>query len=94
MSNIYRINKAGLYGIGHFDVLEVRIMVGRPDTCGCIKFSQEKLRELLKCLRIDWEDGAFVNDLLEGQMVSIATDDKGYFTSIGDPYGNKVVMLP
>lgn len=94
MSEIYRINKAGLYGIGHFGVLEVHIMVGRPDTCGSIKLTQDKLKELLNCLRIDWEDGAFVNDLLKGQMVSICTDDKGYFTSIGDPYGNKVVMLP
>ena len=94
MSDIYRINKAGLYAIGHFNALKLCLMVGRPDTCRCIEITQEKLKELLKCLRIDWEDGDFVNDLLEGQLVSIATDDQDYIVCIGDPYGNKSVMLP
>ena len=94
MSDIYRINKAGLYGIGHYGVFETRIMIGQPDTCGSIMLKHEKLKEVLDCLRIDWDDGGFVDDLLEGQMVSVVTDDHGYFVSIGDPYGNKVVMLP
>lgn len=94
MSDTYRINKAGLYGMGHYGMFETRIMIGRPDTCGSIKLTPEKLKEVLNCLHIDWEDGGFINDLLNGQMVSITTDDDGYFISIGDPYGNKVVMLP
>ena len=94
MSDIYRINKAGLYGIGHYGVLETRIMIGQPDTCGCVSLSHDKLKELLDCLRINWEDGYFINDLLTGQMVAMETDEHLLFTSIGDPYGHEKVMLP
>lgn len=95
MNNIYRINKAGLYGIGHFGVFEIRLLIGQPDTCGSISLTQEQVKELLGYLRIDWEDGAYLADLLEGRLVAMGFDEKDCFrfVSIGDPYDNKKVVF-
>lgn len=95
MNNIYRINKAGLYGIGHFGVFEIRLLIGQPDTCGAISLTQEQVKELLGYLRIDWEDGAYLADLLEGRLVAMGFDEKDCFkfVSIGDPYDNKKVVF-
>lgn len=91
--NIYRINKAGLYCLGHYRVLNVKLYIGAPDTCGTITLTFDNTVKLLDMLDVDWEDGDFIQDLLEGQYVLVGLDDKLYFKTIGDPYGNDCIEI-
>lgn len=87
------INKAGTYCIGHFQVLEgTRLLIGNPDTCGSIHLDDKQTIKLLNILGVDWEDGAYLQELLEGQIVSVGMDGLK-FISIGDPFGNDIVLL-
>lgn len=91
--NVYRINKAGLYCIGHFRALGVKLEIGSPRTCGTIDLDYEQTAKLLDMLDIDWEDGFFLQDLLEGQNVLVGVDEQLYFKTIGDPYGNDHIEI-
>lgn len=92
-TKVYRINKAGLYCIGHFRALGVRLEIGSPYTCGIIDLDYEQTVKLLDMLDIDWEDGFFLQDLLEGQNVLVGVDGSLYFKTIGDPYGNNRIEI-
>lgn len=93
-TGVFRINEAGLYGIGHFNVFRIMLHLGRPATCISIELPPEKLKELLTILEVNWEDGAYIRDLLVGKLVMLGlTDEHGYARTIGDPYGNKSMEI-
>ena len=88
----FRINKAGTYCIGHYQVMTgTKLMIGDPGTCGCINLNDKQTVELLNILRVDWEDGAYLHELLEGQIVSVGMEGLK-FVSIGDPFGKDLIL--
>lgn len=90
----FRINKAGTYCIGHFQVVGgTKLMIGNPGTCGSIQLDDRQTVKLLNILKVDWEDGGYLHELLEGQIVSVGVDDSLKFISIGDPFGNDLILL-
>lgn len=89
----FRINKAGSYCIGHFQAIEgTKLLIGNPGTCGNIHLNDEQTIKLLNILKVDWEDGGYLHELLEGQIVSVGMDGLK-FISIGDPFGNDLILL-
>lgn len=90
---IYRINKAGAYVVGHFNLCDVRLDLGRPKTCRVITLSPGKAMGLMRILGVDFEDGAYMADALEGQNVELVDDEDGNPLFLGDPYGNKSIDL-
>lgn len=92
-SSIWKINKAGLYGIGHFNVMGVKLLLGDPNTRLQVDLTNKKTAQLLNALDIDWEDGGFIEDLLVGQTVKVDFGDDERAVSIGDPFGHKTIKL-
>lgn len=90
---IYRINKAGAYAVGHFDSIGLKIALGRPLTCRMLDLTCKQAMKLLNCLDIDFEDGAWLSDALEGQVVLVTDDEEGHAIYIGDPFDTKCVDL-
>lgn len=91
-SKIFKINKAGLYCIGHYDAVGVRLLLGNPHSRGFVNLDEQDTVKLLKMLDVEWEDGGYLQDLLEGQYVLVGTDSFK-FVSIGDPYGRKSIEI-
>lgn len=91
--SIYRINKAGAYVVGHFNLCDVRLDLGRPKTCRAITLSPGKAMGLMRILGVDFEDGAYMADALEGKNVQLVDDEDGNPLFLGDPYGNKSIDL-
>ena len=89
----YRINKAGAYAVGHFNSIGLKIDLGRPLTCRTLDLTCRQAMKLLYCLGIDFEDGAWLSDALEGQVVIVTDDEEGHPICIGDPFGTKCVDL-
>lgn len=91
--SIYRINKAGAYAVGHFNLCDVRLDLGRPKTCRVVQLTPGKAMGLMRLLGADFEDGAYLADALEGQNVQLVDDEDGNPLFLGDPYGNKSIDL-
>ena len=55
----------------------------------------EKVQEFLDILGIDYEDGKYVHDVLNGKFITaIGKDGKTFGVSVsqvGDPYGDKLM---
>lgn len=90
---IYRINSAGVYATGHFGSLELKIDLGRPETCRQIKLSKREMASLMDVLGVDWEDGGYVHELLVGRDVLIRDDARGYPVSFSNVYGSKTGIM-
>lgn len=92
-SNIYRINRAGIYAVGHFRFVGLKLDLGRPRTIRQVDIHEKEIANLMDVLGIDWENGGYLSDLLEGQNVLVTDDEEGNLHSIGDPYGNRSIDL-
>lgn len=91
--SIYRINKAGAWVVGHFNLCEIRLDLGRPKTCRVVTMKPGQAMGLMRYLGVDFEDGAYMADALEGQNVQLVDDEEGNPLFLGDPYGNKSIDL-
>lgn len=90
---VYRINKAGAWVVGHFNLCEIRLDLGRPKTCRVIPMTTGQAMGLMRCLGVDFEDGAYMADALEGQNILVVDGEDGGPLFLGDPYGNKSIDL-
>lgn len=90
---VYRINKAGAWVVGHFNLCEIRLDLGRPKTCRVVTMKPGQAMGLMRCLGVDFEDGAYMADALEGQNILVVDDEDGSPLFLGDPYGNKSIDL-
>lgn len=90
---VYRINKAGAWVVGHFNLCEIRLDLGRPKTCRVVTMKPGQAMGLMYCLGVDFEDGAYMADVLEGQNILVVDDEDGNPLFLGDPYGNKSIDL-
>lgn len=90
---VYRINKAGAWVVGHFNLCEIRLDLGRPKTCRVIPMTTGQAVGLMRCLGVDFEDGAYMADALEGQNILVVDGEDGGPLFLGDPYGNKSIDL-
>lgn len=91
--SVYRINTAGAFVVGHFNICDIRLDLGRPETCRAITLSPGKAMGLMRCLGVDFEDGAYMAEALRGQNILVVDDDDGNPLFLGDPYGNKTIDL-
>lgn len=92
-TGVYRINKAGIKLVGHFRAASIEIEIGSPGTCGVVTLSLGKAMQLLDILKISWEDGVFLHEVLRGKCVAVKCDEDLRFVSIGDPFGNDCVEV-
>ena len=91
--SVYRINTAGAFVMGHFNICDIRLDLGRPETCRAITLSPGKAMGLMRCLGVDFEDGAYMAEALRGQNILVVDDEDGNPLFLGDPYGNKSIDL-
>ena len=91
--SVYRINTAGAFVLGHFNICDIRLDLGRPETCRAITLSPGKAMGLMRCLGVDFEDGAYMAEALRGQNILVVDDEDGNPLFLGDPYGNKSIDL-
>ena len=91
--SVYRINTAGAFVVGHFNICDIRLDLGRPETGRAITLSPGKAMGLMRCLGVDFEDGAYMAEALRGQNILVVDDEDGNPLFLGDPYGNKSIDL-
>ncbi len=98
-NDIWKIEKAGLYFFGHINLWCFKVEISRRGTHWAFSMLAEKVPALLDILDIDYEDGLYAYEALQGKLITVIPESNDTFASdnkvvkVGDPYGMELIDI-